>query len=80
MDDMDGNLQTVPIRCERSFMDLLRRPNKVRLGDYGFMDTGYNLSRFRNYNIYIVLLILAKFRLDYLKRYYQGGIQIGQIQ
>jgi hypothetical protein len=35
-------------------MDLLRRPNKVRLGDYGFMDTGYHLSRFRNNNIYFV--------------------------
>ena len=28
----------------------------------------------------VVLLFLAKFRLDYLKRFHEDGIQIGQIK
>jgi hypothetical protein len=37
-------------------MDLTDCPNKDRLGAYGFMDTGYDLSQLSNLDIYIVLL------------------------
>ena len=39
-----------------------------------------SIGHFKIQLLDIVLLFLAKFRLDYLKRFHEDGIQIGQIQ
>jgi hypothetical protein len=46
-----------------AWMDLMNRPNKDRLGAYGFMETGCHLSRF-SYYLYILFCLVGTGRMD----------------